>query len=105
MTSRQTVALVATPMVMLGLLPTDAFAATFSLEEATIADINAAFDAGALTSEQLVQLYLNRIEAYDKTGPKPLNSIILSNPNALETAKALDLERKSTGPRWQSLIC
>jgi hypothetical protein len=42
------------------------FAATFDLATATVADINAAFDAGALTSEKLTQLYLNRIDAYDK---------------------------------------
>ena len=43
-------------------------AAQFDLTTASIADINAAFDAGALTSERLVQLYLDRIEAYDERG-------------------------------------
>ena len=70
----------------------------FALEEATIADIGAAFDAGALTCQDLVQRYLNRIAAYDDGGPK-LNSIITVNPRALETAQALDEERASTGPR------
>jgi amidase len=70
-------------------------AATFRLEEATVSSINKAFDAGALTSEQLIELYLNRIETYDDT----LNSIITINPNAVETAKALDLERQTTGAR------
>lgn len=88
-----------TQAVLLGILPVAALGATFNLEEATVADINAAFDAGALTSERLTQLYLNRISAYDKAGDKPLNSIILPNPSALETARALDLERQSTGPR------
>src|SRR2546428_1971037 len=68
------------------------------LEEATIADITAAFDAGALTCRQLTQLYLNRIAAYDKTGPK-INSIITVNPRALETAAALDEERRTRAPR------
>src|SRR4051812_30203936 len=36
-------------------------AATFDLETATIADVNAAFKSGALTSEKLTQLYLARI--------------------------------------------
>lgn len=36
-----------------------ASAATFDLQTATVADIQAAMDAGALTSEKLVQLYLN----------------------------------------------
>ena len=83
---------------MLGLLPLSAGAATFSLEEATIADINTAFDTGVLTSQQLTQLYLNRIEDYDKQGPS-LNSIITINPNALQVAAELDKERQLTGPR------
>lgn len=69
--------------------------ATFTLEEATIDSINDAFDAGALTAESLVELYLNRIEAYDDT----LNSLITINPEALSIAQALDLERQTTGPR------
>jgi amidase len=96
---KRTAALVAAQTVVLGLLPLGALAATFRLEEATIAEINRAFDADALTSEQLVQLYLDRIETYDKAGETPLNSIILTNPNALETARALDLERELYGPR------
>src|SRR6185369_12007871 len=73
-------------------------AATFELATANVADINAAFSAGALTSEKLVSLYLARIAAYDKQGPA-LNSIITLNPNALAEAKALDQERKAKGPR------
>lgn len=72
--------------------------ATFDLATANVADINAAFDAGALTSEKLLGLYLKRIEAYDKTGPK-LNSVITLNPTALAEARALDAERKTKGPR------
>lgn len=76
---------------------------SFTLEEATIADIQSAFDANILTSKQLVQLYLNRIEAYDtydRTQPQTkINSILTINPNALATAEALDLERQQTGRR------
>src|SRR5829696_3947475 len=73
-------------------------AATFELTSATVADINAAFAAGALTSEKLTQLYLARIAAYDQAGPK-LNAVILLNPKALDEARALDVERKTKGPR------
>jgi amidase len=73
-------------------------ATTFDLETATVADINAAIDAGALSSEKLVGLYLNRIETYDKKGPK-INSVITLNPGALEEARALDAERKTKGRR------
>ena len=73
-------------------------AQSLSLSEATIADLNAAFDAGSLTSERLVTLYLARIEAYDDDGPR-LNAFLTLNPRALETARALDRERRETGPR------
>jgi amidase len=68
------------------------------LDAATIADLNAAFKAGTLTSEQLVQLHLARIAAYDKQGPR-LQAVITVNPKAVETARALDAERKAKGPR------
>jgi amidase len=73
-------------------------AATFDLTTASVADINAAFDAGALTSEKLVRMYLARIEAYDHKGPK-INAVLALNAKAIETAKALDKERKAKGPR------
>jgi len=85
--------------VTLGLLAASvAPAATFELSSASVADIDRAFDSGALTSEQLVTLCLKRIEAYDKAGPH-LNAIITLNPKALDTARALDAERKAHGPR------
>ena len=64
----------------------------------TIADINRAFENGALTSEKLVQLCLARIQAYDRQGPS-LHAIMALNPKALEQARALDAERKTKGPR------
>ncbi|WP_052055377.1 amidase family protein [Myxosarcina sp. GI1] len=64
----------------------------FNLIEATVDEITKAFEFGALTAEELVQLYRNRIEAYDDSGPK-LNSIINLNPNALEIAREIDRER------------
>jgi amidase len=72
--------------------------AQFRLEEATVADIQSAFASGVLTSEKIVKLYLARIAAYEDGGPK-LNSIISLNPKAVETAAALDRERKEKGPR------
>src|ERR1051326_1149950 len=76
-----------------------AFAAkTIDLDTATIADISAAFAAGTLTSEKLVQLCLARIQAYDRQGPS-LHAVMALNQKALETARALDAERKAKGPR------
>src|SRR4029453_11766458 len=80
--------------------PKVASPAVFVLQTATVSDIQEAMEAGALTSEKLVQLYLNRIDAYDKRGPK-INAIITLNPQALNEARALDAERKAKGPRSQ----
>jgi amidase len=71
---------------------------TFDLTNASIADIRTAFEAGALTSERLTQLFLARIDAYDKKGPH-LNAVLRINPHALDDARALDAERRTTGPR------
>ncbi len=68
------------------------------LDSATVADLNAAFKAGTLTSERLVQLSIARIEAYDRKGPN-LRAVLTLNPKALDTARALDAERKGKGPR------
>src|SRR5947209_13865208 len=68
----------------------------FHLLEATIEDIHSAYRSGRLTSHQLVQLYLNRIEAYDKKGPG-LNAVITINPKALEEADRLDAAFKASG--------
>lgn len=64
-----------------------------SLDSVTIADLNIAFDAGTLTSEQLVAMCVARIQAYDRQGPT-LRSLIAVNPKAIETARQLDRERK-----------
>jgi hypothetical protein len=45
-------------------------AAELDLSTATLAELQAAMDKGALTSERLVELYLARIDAYDPKGPK-----------------------------------
>ena len=71
---------------------------TFDLLSASIADIQEAVDAGALTYERLVRLYLNRIEAYDKKGPH-LRAVLAVNPRAIEIARGLDRERTIGGRR------
>jgi amidase len=85
-------------IAMLGCASTLAAAAQLDLTRTTIAELNAAMAKGKLSSEQLVRLYLKRIEVYDKQGPG-INAVILVNPKALETARALDKERKSKGAR------
>lgn len=97
-TLKQTTAVLATQAVIFGVLPVATFAATFNLDEATIPDIQAALNSNLVTSKELTQLYLNRIDAYDKQGPK-INAIREINSNALQTAETLDSERALTGPK------
>lgn len=66
--------------------------------EYDIATLQAHMQEGELSSRQLTQYYLDRIEAIDREGPK-LNSIIEINPQAIEIAAALDAERQASGPR------
>jgi amidase len=68
----------------------------FHLDEATIADVHAAYRSGASSATRLVRAYLERIQAYDQAGPK-LNAVIFVNPRALEEADALDTHLRTTG--------
>jgi Asp-tRNA(Asn)/Glu-tRNA(Gln) amidotransferase A subunit family amidase len=61
----------------------------FDVVEATIAQVHAEMKAGRLTCHALVDQYLKRIAAYDKTGPA-LNAIVVVNPDALKQADDLD---------------
>jgi len=66
--------------------------------EYDIESLQTLMQKGELTSRQLVQYYIDRIEAIDRNGPK-LNSIIQLNPQAIEIAIELDAERQRSGPR------
>src|SRR5262249_43964521 len=70
--------------------------AAFRVLETTIEDIHGAYKAGQLTARQLVQTYLDRIDAYNKQGPA-INAIISLNPTALEEADRLDAAFKASG--------
>ena len=61
---------------------------------ASLSDICDMLLRGEITSEELCEVYIERINAYDKKGPR-LNSIISLNTNAIEQAKILDNERKA----------
>jgi len=93
-THRLWVAIAVATLLPLG----SATARTIEVDAATIADINAAFDAGTLTSEALTRMCLARIDAFDRNGPT-LHAVIFLNPRALEQARALDAERKAKGRR------
>jgi len=73
---------------------TDEVPYNFDLNELTIADLQQEMQNGALTSRQITEMYLKRIDEVDKNGPK-INSVIETNPDALQIAAALDEERKA----------
>jgi amidase len=68
----------------------------FRVEEATISDIHVALKAGRVTCRGLVEQYLRRIDTFDKNGPG-INAIVLTNPEALAQADALDARAKQAG--------
>ena len=70
----------------------------FDVMEATIPSVHAALDSKRLTCRQLVQSYLDRIAAFDQTGPT-LNSIQHVNARALVEADSLDAVQRARGPR------
>jgi len=69
----------------------------FNPVESSIDDIHAGYKSGQLTCRQVVQAYLNRIEAFDKKGPN-INAMITVNAEALREADKLDAAYKSSGP-------
>ena len=76
---------------------TSAQPASFSVVEATIADMQTAMAQRRITSRGIVRQYLDRIARYEGR----LNAIITLNPRALEEADARDRERaqgKVRGP-------
>lgn len=77
--------------------------ASVTWPEATVADIHRALDARAVTCRQVVQAYLDRIDAYDRRGPS-LRALIAVNPRALDEADRLDREA-ARGAERQALHC
>lgn len=66
--------------------------ARFDVVEASISELRAALESGEVTSQELVRLYLARIEKYDSSGIH-LNALVVMNPDALADAKASDDRR------------
>ena len=67
------------------------------LEEVTLEELAAGMVAGRFSSQAITEKYLARIEAIDRG--LGLNSVIETNPEALDIAEALDRERAEKGPR------
>jgi amidase len=67
---------------------------SFELNETTIADLQTRMRRGETSSKKITESYLDRINDQDKRGAK-VNSVIETNPDAVEIAEAMDKERKA----------
>ncbi|KAH7175476.1 amidase signature domain-containing protein [Dactylonectria macrodidyma] len=70
---------------------------SISLPQASISNLKHLLDTRAITSVELVSLYLHRIGKYDCQGPR-LNSIPIINPGVFAEAQASDDYRASGKP-------
>lgn len=70
---------------------------SFELIETTVEQIHDAMADGRVTSRELVEGYLDRIEAYDRDGPQ-LNGVVTVNPDAVDRATELDRTYTEEGP-------
>lgn len=61
----------------------------FDLLETTVSQIQAGLQSGVISVELLTRMYLQRIAAYDKTGPS-INAYLHVNDVALQEARRLD---------------
>jgi amidase len=68
--------------------------AASSIEEATIAQLQAGMSGGSLTAVSIVNMYESRIVSLDESGPT-LNSILQVNPDAPSIARQLDIQRQA----------
>jgi amidase len=65
---------------------------------ATIPQLRAALDSGAISDVQLVRYYLHRIQRFDKAGPR-INAMISLNADAVKQARRIDGKLKNKSSR------
>ena len=63
------------------------------LEEISVTELQKKMHSGEQTSVSITKAYISRIEQIDRSGPN-LNSIIELNPEAIQIAQNMDIERK-----------
>eukprot|EP00894_Picocystis_sp_ML_P000977 jgi/Pico_ML_1/51494/g2518.t1 len=80
-------------LVLLGLLALAS--GDISVVELTATQVQEAYEQGEYTAEELTLAFLERIETYEPV----YNAFVYLNPDAVETAKALDKEYAASGPR------
>lgn len=71
---------------------------TFDVTEKSIMELQAAMDAGEVTSADLVIKYMERMKELNLSGPA-LNAVLELNVEAVTIAMAMDRERKIRGKR------
>ena len=71
----------------------------FNILETTIDQVHAAYRSGELTCRQLVQMYLDRIAAYDKQGPA-INAIITLNSRGARRSRPSRRRSTKLPVRW-----
>lgn len=71
---------------------------TGELDEFTVEALQKAMEAGELSATDIVEYYLQQIEAVDRGGPE-LRSVLYVNPDARVIAKGLDEERHAGAVR------
>lgn len=71
-------------------------ATSFNPLEASIGDLQQAFQSRQITCRAVVQFYLDRIQTYDKAGPG-LNAVQTVNPATLAEADGLDAKFSASG--------
>lgn len=70
----------------------------FNVADQTLKDIVDALEIGAITSTDLVEAYLARIDTMDRQGPT-LNAVIATHPNAMALAAESDARRQAGNPK------
>jgi amidase len=70
----------------------------FSFTEATIESLHTSLETGGITCEEVIEGYIERINAYDNEGTDiELNSVVSINPSALDEAHQKDLAFAENG--------
>jgi amidase len=80
--------------IVLTLYISQAAAAGYDVAEKSIARLQADMAAGRVTSAEIVNAYLARIDSIDRHGPA-LRSVIAINPDATNEARAADNGRRT----------
>lgn len=83
------------PLLLLCFAAPSATSHSLNLSEATVADLQKAFDQNKLTSTQLTLFYLAQIRKFNPV----LRGVIEVNPDALQQANKADVDRRRGKPR------